>query len=230
MRQPIKKVSLQSEITKYILDYIKEEKLQCGDKLPSQSELMEMMGVSRTSLREAMRVMEGQGLLSVVNGKGVYVGKQFQEDFIQKTLSFHWEKAKMLEALEVRSVIEKEILKMVIRRITDQEIDELGQLTKDLMEKFRKGIRTTAEDKAFHLKIYSCCHNSVMSEVIVSMQDAIAGFWQEPLEIEKAFDESMPYHETLYEAIRDRDLRRAIQANDEIAKYLRRDIEAANIK
>ena len=63
MRSPIKKMYLQSEITKYIQDYIKDEGLKSGEKLPSQGELVEMMGVSRTSLREAIRSMEGQGFL-----------------------------------------------------------------------------------------------------------------------------------------------------------------------
>jgi len=53
MRQRINRTPLQSEIIKYIQEYIRDENLKAGDKLPAQSELMEMMGVSRTSLREA---------------------------------------------------------------------------------------------------------------------------------------------------------------------------------
>ena len=65
MHRKIQRVSLQSEITKYIQDYIKEEGLIRGDKLPSQGEMVEIMGVSRTSLREAIKTLEAQGLLEV---------------------------------------------------------------------------------------------------------------------------------------------------------------------
>ena len=96
MHRKIQRVSLQSEITKYIQDYIKEEGLIRGDKLPSQGEMVEIMGVSRTSLREAIKTLEAQGLLEVRNGKGVFVGSNYGNDFIQLSIGFHKEKERLL--------------------------------------------------------------------------------------------------------------------------------------
>lgn len=231
MRSPIKKMSLQSEIAKYIQDYIKEEELKCGEKLPSQGELMEMMGVSRTSLREAIRSMEGQGFLEVRNGKGVYVGERYQQDSIQMTISFHQEKEKLLEILEVRTVLEKEILKMVVHRITDEEIEKLGELTRILMDKFYAKVPKAAEDKEFHEYIYSCCHNDVMSSVLNSVSDWLDKFWAgHPLGIEEPFEEGMPFHEKLYLAIKERDYKKAWQADEAILNDIRKEIEHAIIK
>lgn len=231
MRSPIKKMSLQSEITKYIQDYIKDEGLKSGEKLPSQGELVEMMGVSRTSLREAIRSMEGQGFLEVRNGKGVYVGERYQQDRIQMTISFHQEKEKLLEILEVRTVLEKEILKMVVHRITDEEIEKLGELTKILMDKFYAKEPKAAEDKAFHGYIYSCCHNDVMSSVLSSISDWLDKFWAgHPLGIEEPFEKGLPFHEKLYLAIRERDYKKAWQANEAILDDLREEIEYAMMK
>ncbi len=70
--------------------------------MTSQAELVKMMGVSRISLREAIRSLEGQGLLQVENGQGVYVGENFQPGIMQITLSFHKKKENYLETLEVR--------------------------------------------------------------------------------------------------------------------------------
>ena len=60
MVNKIKRTSLQSEIIRFILDYIREHDLNPGDKLPSQENLLAMMGVSRTSLREAMKTLEAR--------------------------------------------------------------------------------------------------------------------------------------------------------------------------
>lgn len=230
MRSPIKKISLQSEITKYIEEYIKDENLKCGDKLPSQAELAEMMDVSRTSLREAVRTMEGQGLLTVQNGKGVYVGEKYETDVIQTTITFHREKEQLAEILEVRSVLEKEVLKMVIHRITEEEIEELGKITDVLMKKYRAKEWKVEEDKAFHWKIYGCCHNSAMTNVMMSVMGSLNKFWEHPLNIEMPFEKGMPFHEELYKAIRRRDLKGALQANEEIIKDIRNEIMAANVK
>ena len=71
--------------------------------------------------------------------------------------------------------------------------------------------------------IYSCCHNDVMIRIMHS----IMVFWNDPLDIVDAFEEGMPYHQKLYEAIANRDLKGALLANDEIIKDIRRDLEAA---
>ena len=75
----IQRVPLQYEIISYIENYIEENNLKAGDRLPSQAELLEMMGVSRTALREAIKTLEAKNVLEVKNGKGVYVKDDFQE-------------------------------------------------------------------------------------------------------------------------------------------------------
>ena len=161
--------------------------------------------------------------MEVRNGKGVYVGRNYGRDVIQVSISFHKKKEYFLDTLEVRSILEREILKMVVHRITDEEIVQLGKMTDILMEKYRKKEDKAEEDKQFHYMIYSCCHNDVMIRIMHS----IMVFWNDPLDIDDAFEEGMPYHQKLYEAIANRDLKSALLANDEIIKDIRRDLEAA---
>ena len=76
MTNKIQRTSLKSEIIRYIQNYIQENNLKPGDRLTSQEKLIEMMGVSRTSLREAMKTLEARNVLEAKNGKGIYVGSQ----------------------------------------------------------------------------------------------------------------------------------------------------------
>ena len=161
MVNKIKRTSLQSEIIRFILDYIREHDLNPGDKLPSQESLLAMMGVSRTSLREAMKTLEARGILEIQNGKGAYVGGLVDADGVQ-VIDFTQEKERLLEALEVRKILEREILRMLIHTITDEELKELGEIKDILMSKYRRGLQQTAEDKKFHYTIYRLCHNQVM--------------------------------------------------------------------
>ena len=81
MITPIKRISLQSEIIKYIQKYIEENELRQGDKLPSQGQFIEMMQVSRTALREAFKTLEAENIVEVKNGKGIYVGSGGQQSY-----------------------------------------------------------------------------------------------------------------------------------------------------
>lgn len=113
MNSKIQRTSLQSEIIRYIQNYIQENGLKPGDRLPSQEKLIEMMGVSRTSLREAMKTLEARNVLEAKNGKGIYVGSQEVNDLL-RLIDFAKEKELLLDTLEVRKILEREILRMVI--------------------------------------------------------------------------------------------------------------------
>ena len=111
MNSKIQRTSLQSEIIRYIQNYIQENGLKPGDRLPSQEKLIEMMGVSRTSLREAMKTLEARNVLEAKNGKGIYVGSQEVNDLL-RLIDFAKEKELLLDTLEVRKILEREILRM----------------------------------------------------------------------------------------------------------------------
>ncbi len=223
MADKIKRTSLQTEIIRYIQDYIEENHLTAGDRLPSQEQLIRMMGVSRTSLREAMKILEARGILKAQNGKGVYISKE-KDSAMLTLLDFAREKERLLDTLEVRKILEKEILRMVIHRATPQELKELGEITAVLMEKFRKGQQQTAEDKQFHYTIYRLAHNQVMSQLILSISNVMDQFWEFPLAMEAPFRESLPLHEELYQAICEKNVKKAQAINEKLLDAVYRDI------
>ena len=134
----IQRVPLQYEIISYIENYIEENNLKAGDRLPSQAELLEMMGVSRTALREAIKTLEAKNVLEVKNGKGVYVKDDFQEALYNQ-VNFVKEQQSIVQMLEIRLVLEKEMLKLIVQNSTQEELDDLGEVVKVLMEKYHRG-------------------------------------------------------------------------------------------
>ena len=150
MAKPIKRVSLQSEIIKYIQSYIEENDLKEGDRLPSQGQFIEMMQVSRTALREAVKTLEAEGIVEVKNGKGIFVGcRGRKRTALESLIGFTMERESLIEALEARRAMETELMAMVVRNATDEEMEELGEITEILMKKVRADEQDTEEDKAF---------------------------------------------------------------------------------
>lgn len=224
MTDRIHRTSLQSEIIRYIQNYIEEHGLKAGDKLPSQEEMIRMMGVSRTALREAMKTLEARNMIEACNGKGFYVTEGTGALF-PPLLDFTQEKETLLETLEVRKILEKEILRMVIHRATDEELRELGEISATLMDKCRKGERQTDVDQKFHYMIYRLSHNQVMYQLILSISSVMDRFWQFPLNMADPFAESMPLHGQLYEAICEKDVKKAQTINEQLLDAIYRDIQ-----
>lgn len=229
MAKPIKRVSLQSEIIKYIRTYIEENDLKEGDRLPSQGQFIEMMQVSRTALREAVKTLEAEGIVEVKNGKGIFVGCRGRKvNTIESLIGFTMERESLIEALEARRAMETELMAMVVRNATDQEMDELGEITDILMKKVYSGERDTEEDKEFHEKIYQMCHNSVFYAMLKVLDEYTDKLWQFPLDIKDPFKASMPYHETLYQALKERDIKKAQKINNKLLDCVYDDIVIAH--
>lgn len=213
----IQRVPLQHEIIAYIKNYIQDNDLKPGDRLPSQADLMEMMGVSRTALREAVKTLEAKGVIEVKNGKGIYVKENFTEA-LSNQLSFAKEQEDLIETLEVRAALEREMLKLIVQKATDEELDELGKIVEVLMEKYHKGLRQNVEDEAFHLKLYQMCHHGMFEQLLEFLHAQMKNMWQFPLNMEDPFTRTIPLHEELYKALCERNAKKAIEINKTILK------------
>ena len=225
MPEIIKRISLQSEIIKYIECYIEEHHLMQGDRLPSQGQIMDMMGVSRTVLREAVKTLEAENVIEVQNGKGMFVGKRCEKsNVVAELLGMNKEREQLLEVLEVRRALEKEIMDMVIRRASDEELEELGKLVEVLMETHRKDGRLTELDKEFHSRVYSLCHNKIMQSLVELLKENMEHLWEFPLHMDDPFRDSMPYHELLYLAIKNRNVAKAQKINNKLLDCVYDDI------
>jgi len=223
MTTGIRRMPLQSEIIKFIREYIESKHLQSGDRLPSQEKLIEMMGVSRTALREAIKTLEARNILKIINGKGVYVQDCSLQDLLTQ-LEFTKEKELLLEVLEARKILEHEIVNLVVKNITDEELDMLGNILTVIMDKYNRGEHQNVEDKKFHYMVYEYSHNRIMQQLILSISGAMDKLWEFPLNMESPFTETMPIHEDFFKALQRRDLKMAQYYNGNIIDQMIKDV------
>lgn len=213
----IQRMPLQYEIISYIENYIEDNHLKAGDRLPSQAEMLEMMGVSRTALREAIKTLEAKDVLEVKNGKGVYVKDDFQEALYDQ-VNFVKEQQSIVQMLEIRLVLEKEMLKLIVKNSTQEELQDLGKIVKALMDKYHRGEKQNKEDEEFHRKLYKMCHQEVLEQLLSFLANQMRNLWNFPLEMESPFTTTIPLHEELYEALCNRDVKKAIEIDKTILK------------
>lgn len=222
----LRRQSLQSQITTFIMDYIEQQGLQDGDRLPPQAQLAKMMDVSILSLREAVKTLEAKDILKVINGKGIYV-KSFNPNIYSAQIELKREKDSLLDLLRLRRLLEHEILAMLIQRATEAELDEIGDVVEVLMRKYHAGVDQTAEDRKFHKLIYRHCHSDIMTNIINFLDALLDKFQDYPLGLDDPFTETIPLHEAMYLAIRARDTRKTQKINDQILDLMTLDLDQA---
>jgi GntR family transcriptional repressor for pyruvate dehydrogenase complex len=121
---PLQKQQTVAEaISAEILDLLRQKELKPGDKLPPERELAEMLGVSRPSLREALRALSIMKIVEVRQGDGTYVSALKPEDLVEHLeFVFMLDDSTMLQLFEARKIVEPGNVSLAAQRITDEEL------------------------------------------------------------------------------------------------------------
>lgn len=166
--------SLAESVADDILSMITIDKAyQPGEKLPNENELSARLQVSRTTLREAIRILAAHGVLEIRRGKGTYVkeNREFGEGFSLHTLSLP--KPDVKDLYEMRLIFEPRAAYYAAKRATEKELDRIlhcGALVESLI--LQKKDRTEVE-QAFHKSIAKATHNEFMNRLMPILIEAI---------------------------------------------------------
>jgi GntR family transcriptional regulator, transcriptional repressor for pyruvate dehydrogenase complex len=190
--------------------------LRPGDKLPVEKDLAASLGVSRNTLREAVRALSTLKVLQTRQGDGTYVtslhpallldGMGFVADLYREDGE--------LQFLHVRRLLEPEATALAVGRLTGSDLDTLRDLLDEAGEIVRAEPidheRMMANDRAFHTLITSHCGNPVLSALIenTSGHTVRARLWRGRLDPD-ADARTVLEHRMIYEAIADGDSERA---------------------
>lgn len=167
--------SLSERVADDILSMITmEEKFLPGEKLPSEVELSQQLHVSRTTLREAIRILVTNGVLHTMRGKGTFVREDFSVDettasiqqLSDSTVNIH-------DLYEIRLIFEPEAAYYATLRATDEEMALILQYGREIEAKIKRSEDRTEVEKLFHQAIAKATHNEFIDKLMPVIYEAI---------------------------------------------------------
>lgn len=151
-----------------------EKKYKPGDKLPNENELSEQLGVSRITLREAIRILVAGNVLEIKRGKGTFVRPDFAEQPLRELSPVLSAKVGVDDLFEMRLIFEPEAAYYATIRATDSELKTILSIGEQIEEKIRQGKDRTAEEMAFHRSIAKATHNEFMNKLMPVIQESVS--------------------------------------------------------
>ncbi|HEY6349855.1 MAG TPA: FadR/GntR family transcriptional regulator [Candidatus Angelobacter sp.] len=181
-------------------------KLRPGDKLPAERELAEMFGVSRSSIRDAMRSLELVGLVEPRQGAGTVV-REISADVLVTPLSNVLAHKRQLvgELLDFRKMLEPPLSARAATHASSEKISEMEEILCRQGEKLSRGELAIEEDSEFHYAIALASGNSVVLRVLDILMDLLRETRARSLQRKGRPEKSIAGHRRILAAIKRQD-------------------------
>lgn len=191
--------NLRQTVCESIRSYIFDNQLQPGTKLPSETEFASILDVSRTSLREGIRMLEGAGFIECKQGDGMYVAEYNGErllDYIQYSIRFNKEEIK--DIYDVRNCLEVCFVKEACCKLTEDQLTRL----KGIVEQMNncEPLEYHWLDRDFHLTLFENISNRLARHIMELYWDVVLCRWL-PYEAPRIPDTNVENHKTIIRAL-----------------------------
>lgn len=185
-------------LIKQLIDMIQQGVLKPGEQLPPQEELAQELGVSRTSLREALKELSYRGLIYSKHGVGTFVSDSFATE---------------QEMLEARKYIETGTAFLAALRASEDDIQQLAALIEKMEENVKKEDLTAFSDQdyEFHHSIARLSGNHVLQKVLHTLGDLVLEQQNIVQRLPGAMKRADLFHHRIFNAIKSRDAVSAAQ-------------------
>ncbi|GGW80934.1 transcriptional regulator [Streptomyces lomondensis] len=164
-----------SRIQRQVVQLILDRRLTAGAPLPTEAELMESLGVSRNSVREALKALQALDIVEIRHGYGTYVGQASLTPLVDgltfRTLARHDDDTGALdEILQVREVLEVGLIRRVAATVTEAELGKLEDVVTRMESAGGTGRSFPELDREFHEVLYASLGNDLVPQLL-------AAFW-----------------------------------------------------
>lgn len=205
MLTPIRKGSLVETAIESLRKNIENGVWPVGTRLPVEAELSDALGVSRNTIREAVRVLVHVGMLETRQGDGTYVRANRDAGETLRRIA----RSRLAEQIEVRIMLETEAARLAARRRTDEDLKAMTEALDARGEKGASIAERIRHDERFHHSLVRASHNSALIELYDYFSHAVRQTIERTEKDTDLPEPSQEDHELLLAAIRRRDTDKA---------------------
>ena len=163
---------LHEAIVVRLRDLIRQGELRHGSRLPPERSLAEQFGVGRSSVREAIRSLELQGLVVTRHGSGSFVDTQ-SLDAVATLMAPNNGSGGLEDIFEMRHLLEPQIAALAARRATPDDIERLATILEEQQRQILEGETGVDADTEFHFTLATVTHNPSLVKVVSAVEDVL---------------------------------------------------------
>lgn len=201
---------LYEAIAERVLSHVIQSDLRPGDKLPGERELARRLGVSRTTVRQAMVALQVQGVVEVRHGGGTFLSDlDGNSPAVARVVA---RRRRLPAVLEARRALEVPLASLAAERRTDEDLAAIAAGLQQMRDEVAAGEIGMEGDSRFHAAVTAAAHNPVLAELMAVLAENVAETRGESLSQDGRPPRSLADHERIADAIVRQDPAAAAQA------------------
>ncbi len=197
----MKEVRLAQTVAEEIRSLIMRESMKVGDKLPTESALMERFEVGRSTIREAVKQLQAENIVVIRRGKGSFVADRTGIGKDPLGLSFEEQSRVLRELMEVRLLMEPNIAGEAALRHTPEDVEVMRDAIRCMAEASEAGEDYERYDYGFHLAMAESVHNSVLRRMYPVVFEAIVQGYRRTAHVHGSAGVALAFHREILDAI-----------------------------
>lgn len=205
--RPIRKTRLSETVIDVIKGMIAEENFAPGDKFYSENELTKRLQISRSSVREAIRILEVTGQVWVKQGKGIFIADANEKKFEPFISWLKSNEGSIIDHFEVRLIIEPKTAAFAAEKANSRDILKMEEALAQFA--FYAENRNTMEiikrDRDFHRLLAGATKNATLHSLMKSMTTSLSNGWISSLHTPGRIEKTIREHKTILDAVTNRD-------------------------
>ena len=212
----IRQLSTVERIVENLINLIKKRSLQVGDKLPSERQLCEIIGISRPILREALKALQVMNIIDIRQGAGAFVKGIEPEDVTEHLdIVFHLDSSLYRDLYDARRVLEAAIAGMAAANISDSEIEAIAENIRQAAAQIDDEQAFLERDMELHEMIMKASKNRVIPVFMQSINKLSLLLRKQSNSQPQIRQNAIRDHESIIRALRDRSPEEAARAMEQ---------------
>ncbi len=190
---------LYEQVIERLRNYVADAGLSAGDKLPAERELAQRLGVSRASVKQAIVVLEVQGLVEARHGGGTYLVRDTLD--IEPVERLVERRRRLPDVLEAREALETKLAELAAERRTEADLADLRSALDHMRAEIEAGDHGVEGDRRFHAAVTAAAHSSLLAEFMQSIAEQVTESRTESLRQPGRPSRSLGQHVAILDAI-----------------------------
>ncbi|HSE72047.1 MAG TPA: FCD domain-containing protein [Nocardioidaceae bacterium] len=198
--RPLARPRLYEQVARQISDWVAENGLRVGDRLPPERELASRLGVSRATVSQALVAMEVVGMVSVRHGDGAVLLDSTGGTKVVTALRRHAQR--LPEIIEARDALETKLAFLAATRRTEADLAAIDAALEEMERDIDAGGRGVEGDERFHAAVTAAGHSGLLAQLMGEISELIKETRLESLSQPQRPRASLASHRTIADAIR----------------------------